>query len=213
MSLDLLVHRVRPASAEPEGALVLLHGRGSHEGDLFPLLDIFDPDRRLVGITPRAPLQLPPGGNHWYVSAGIGTPEPSSFMSTYELLSEWLEAVESSFGVSMSKTILGGFSQGAVMTYAMGLGQRRPRPAGLLALSGFMPTVEGFSLSFDDLKGYPVAISHGSLDTVIGVEWGRQARDRLVQAGADVIYREFPMGHGVDPQFASEIPVWIRKIL
>ena len=59
MSLEA---RVRPADGEPEGALVLLHGRGADELDLFPLLEVFDPERRLVAATPRAPLALPPGG-------------------------------------------------------------------------------------------------------------------------------------------------------
>ena len=60
-----LVHRLRPSAGRPAGALVLLHGRGVDESDLYPLLDAFDPERRLLGATPRAPLQLPPGGNRF----------------------------------------------------------------------------------------------------------------------------------------------------
>ncbi|MDX6436588.1 MAG: phospholipase/carboxylesterase, partial [Gaiellaceae bacterium] len=71
-----LTARVREAAGEPEGALVLFHGRGADEHDLFPLLDALDPERRFVGATPRGPLSLPPGGAHWYVLAGIGTPDP-----------------------------------------------------------------------------------------------------------------------------------------
>ena len=94
--------------------------------------------------------------------------------------------------------MLGGFSQGTVMTYALALGQGRPRPAGLIALSGFMPSVPGFEL---DLSAPlpPVAIGHGTYDEVIGVEWGRAARERLTAAGADILYRESPMGHTIDP--------------
>ena len=74
-----LTARVRPAAGEPEGALVLFHGRGADEHDLFPLLDALDPERRFVGATPRGPLSLPPGGAHWYVLGGIGTPEATTF--------------------------------------------------------------------------------------------------------------------------------------
>ena len=64
--------RERAAAGEAEGALVLFHGRGADEKDLFPLLDLLDPDRRLVGATPRGPLSLPPGGAHWYAVHEIG---------------------------------------------------------------------------------------------------------------------------------------------
>ena len=73
--------------------------------------------------------------------------------------------------------MLGGFSQGGVMSYALGLGAGRPRPAGIMALSSFIPTVDGFELG--DATGLPVAIGHGTYDPVIGVEFGREARDRL----------------------------------
>src|SRR3954447_11027715 len=138
--------RVRPAAGEVEGALVLFHGRGSDENDLFPLLDALDPQRRLLGITPRAPLSLPPGGAHWYAFMELGRPEPTTFLSTFDLASRWLDSLAAETGIPPDRTILGGFSQGAVMTYTLGLGQGRPRPAGMIALSGFVPTVEGFSL-------------------------------------------------------------------
>ncbi len=68
-----LVHRVREPAGEPEGALVLLHGRGVDENDLYPLIDVLDPERRLVGLTPGAPLtNVPPGGRHWYVIREVG---------------------------------------------------------------------------------------------------------------------------------------------
>ena len=72
-----LVARVRPAAGDPIGALVLLHGRGADELDLFPLLDLFDPEQRLVAATPRAPLALPPGGWHWYAFRQVGFPDPA----------------------------------------------------------------------------------------------------------------------------------------
>ena len=113
-----LTARLRPAAGEPEGALVLFHGRGADENDLFPLLDALDPERRFVGATPRGPLSLP-----------------------------------------------------------------------------------------------PIAIGHGTLDPVIGVEWGREARRMLEAAGAEVLYRETPMYHQLDPEFVLEVSEWIRRII
>jgi phospholipase/carboxylesterase len=199
----------RPAEGEPQGALVLLHGRGADEHDLFPLLDALDPERRLHGYTPRGPLSLPPGGAHWYRLGGIPTPDPETFAPTWGLATAWLDALPFDPG----RIVLGGFSQGAAMTYALGLGAGRPRPAGLICLSGFMPRVEGYELSFDGLERYPVAIAHGSLDPVIQVQWGREARSVLEAAGADVLYRETPLPHTIDPHVVPELAEFVRRCL
>jgi len=204
----------RPAAAEPEGALVLLHGRGADERDLFPLLDMLDPERRLLGATARGPLSLPPGGAHWYVVQRVGYPDPQTFHSTYPELAAWLDGILAEHGIPPERTILGGFSQGSVMSYALGLGPDRPRPAGIMALSGFLPTVEGFELELSRAKGLPVAIGHGTHDPVIAVEFGRDARDRLTAAGADVTYRESPMPHTIDPQFLRELQeTWLPETI
>jgi len=210
---DALVHVVRPPAGDAAGALVLLHGRGTSEHDLLPLLDVLDPEQGLLGVTPRAPLTLPPGGAHWYVSVGIPRPDPDSFHATFALVSDWLDALLAEHGLSYDRLVLGGFSQGAVMTYALGLGRGRPRPRGLIALSGFMPEVPDFELDLSDLQGYPVALGHGSYDPVIGVEWGRRARDALVNAGADVTWRESPMPHAVDPDYLDELAGWLAGLV
>ena len=210
---DALVHVVRPAAADPAGALVLLHGRGTSEHDLRPLLDELDPERRLVGVTPRAPLVLPPGGAHWYVSVGIPRPDPDSFHATFGLVSGWLDALLAEHGLGYDRLVLGGFSQGAVMTYALGLGKGRPRPRGLIALSGFLPEVPDFELDLSALEGYPVALGHGTYDPVIGVEWGSRAHETLVRAGADVTWRESPMPHAVDPDYLRELSVWLAGLV
>jgi phospholipase/carboxylesterase len=199
----------RPAAGAPEGALVLLHGRGADEHDLLPLLEALDPHRRLAGITPRGPLALPPGGAHWYVVPRVGFPDPATFRATYDRLAAWLDRVPEATGVPWGRTVLGGFSQGAVMSYALGLGPGRPSPAGLVALSGFIPTVPGFDLDLAGREGLPVAIGHGTSDPVIPVPFGRQARERLEAAGLDVTYRESPMPHAIDPAFVAELRPWL----
>jgi len=124
-----LTARVRPAAGEPDGALVLFHGRGADENDLFPLLAALDPVGRFVGATPRAPLSLPPGGAHWYVLGGIGTPEATTFAASYAAAAEWLDGFLAEHGVGHDRLVLGGFSQGGVMTYSLEPGSR-PATAG-----------------------------------------------------------------------------------
>jgi phospholipase/carboxylesterase len=202
--------RVRPAGAAGEGAgaLVLFHGRGADEHDLFPLLDALDPERRLVGATPRGPLVLPPGGAHWYVLGGVGTPETRTFFGSYDAASVWLDSFLEEQRLGYDRLVLGGFSQGGVMAYSLALGAGRPRPAALVAFSSFIPAVEGFELDLSPPLP-PVAIGHGTLDNVIGVEWGRRARALLEGAGAEVLYRETPMFHQIDPAFVRDVSEWL----
>ena len=211
MSVDDLVHRIRPARGEAEGALVLFHGRGADENDLFPLFDLLDPDGKLLGVAPRGPLSFPPGGAHWYALHRVGYPDPSTFHETFARVDKWLEAFAIESGVGPDKTVLGGFSQGAVMAHALTLGADRPRPRALLAFSGFIPTVPGFELSLDKVVGRPAVIAHGTHDPIIEVDWGRRARDLLTDAGADVTYKESPLGHGIDPTFLPEVAALLRS--
>ena len=115
-------------------------------------------------------------------------------------------------GFGHDRLALGGFSQGGVMTYSLALGQGRPRPAALTVFSSFLPTVEGFELDLSSPLP-PIAIGHGTLDPVIGVEWGRQAREVLEAAGAEVLYRETPMEHQIDPEFVLEVATWLRRVI
>jgi phospholipase/carboxylesterase len=188
-----------PDTGSPQGAVILIHGRGADAGDLEPLLSLLDPDRRLLGVFPRGPLSLPPGGRHWYIVREIGFPDAETFLSTYAELSEHLEGVLAEHGLGWDRTVVGGFSQGAVMSYALGLGAERPNPAAILAFSGFIPTVPEFELDLESRAGLPVSIAHGSLDPVIGVEFGRQARAVLEEAGLAVSYREDPVAHTISP--------------
>jgi phospholipase/carboxylesterase len=209
--VDDLVHELRTPEGDPDGAIVLLHGRGTSEQDLLPLLDVLDPRERLVGAFPRGPLQLPPIGYHWYQVEEVGFPDPETFTATYQRLGSWLEGLGERTGVPIERTVLGGFSQGTVMAWALALGPGRPRPGGILAMSGFIPTVPDFELQLDGLAGLPIAITHGSDDPVISVELGRQARDRAQAAGADVVYRETDVPHIVDPRLIPGLADWLDK--
>jgi len=190
----------RPAAGDAVGALVLLHGRGADEHDLFPLLDALDPERRLHGYSPRAPLALPPGGAHWYVVPRVGFPDTQTFAEGFGALTEWFDALP----YEPHEIVLGGFSLGAVMSYALGLGEGRPRTRALIALSGFIPTVDVWQPDLESAFA-PIAIAHGTYDPVIPVEFGRHARTTLEAAGAEVWYRESPIEHSIDPQVIPQL--------
>jgi len=209
--MEQLVHRVREAAGAPRGALVLLHGRGTDERDLLPLADALDPERRLVALLPRGPLTLPgQPGAHWYVVPRVGFPDERTFAATYAQLAAWLDALPDALGVPWSRTVLGGFSQGAAMSFALGLGPQRPAPAGILALSGFVPHVPGHEPALDGREGFPVALGHGAADPVIPVAFAHAARAELEAAGAELLYRETPgIGHAIDPAFLPELRAWL----
>ena len=131
-----LEHLVREPAAEAEGALILNHGRGSDERDLYGLLDELDPQRRLLGVTPGAPLDaadvaprsdvpVPPVGRHWYAVRRVGYPDPETFAVAFEALTGFCDELLTSRGIGWERVVLGGFSMGAVMSYAVGLGTGR----------------------------------------------------------------------------------------
>jgi phospholipase/carboxylesterase len=191
----------REPAGEPAGALVLLHGRGADERDLFPLLDLLDPERRLLGVTPGGPHHLPPGGRHWYALGGIPTPDPATFAATAPRLAAFLDGLP----VPMDRVVLGGFSQGTVMSYAMSHGPGRPRPAGLVAMSGCLPRVADWPLEPERLRGVPVGIAHGSLDPIIPAQFAAEAEATLTAAGADVLRLSSPVPHMVDPDWIEPL--------
>jgi phospholipase/carboxylesterase len=190
---------------------VLIHGRGADENDLYPLLDALDPKQRLLGFTLRGPLALPPGGAHWYAVGRVGYPEPQTFHSTYRRVSAWLDAFANETGILPDRTVVGGFSQGAVMSYALGLGAGLPRPAAVVALSGFIPTVAGFELDFGRPLP-PVAIAHGAHDPIISVDFARRAHELLERAGAEVLYHESPVPHTIDPAVLDVLAAWVERV-
>jgi phospholipase/carboxylesterase len=209
MALD---HLVREPAGEPQGALILSHGRGADERDLYSLLDVLDPERRLLGLTPGAPLTgVPPGGRHWYVVPRVGYPDPETFAASYRLLTEFADEVLAARGISWDRTVLGGFSMGAVMSYAVGLGEARPSPAAILAMSGFIPTVEGWRAELEGREGLPVLIHHGRNDPIMDVEFGRAAAELLRGGGLDVTYLETDAGHFVPPDLVPQMAALVAS--
>jgi phospholipase/carboxylesterase len=102
---------------------------------------------------------------------------------------------------------------GSVMSYALGLGGDRPAPGGILAFSGFIPTVEGWAPSLADRTATRAFIAHGRADPVIGVEFGRTARRLLESSGMEVDYHESDGGHNIDPLTIRLAGDWLRRAL
>jgi phospholipase/carboxylesterase len=192
---------------------VLLHSRAGDENEVLPLLDDLDPDERHLGLLPLGPLELPPEGRHWYLIEREASPESTTFLPTLEALSVWLDQTLAAHRVDPGRTVLAGFSQGAVMAYSLGLAAGRPSPAGILAFSGYIPRVDGFDLDLERRARLPVSIAHGSLDPTVNVGFGREARARLESAGLAVRYHEDRAGHTITPGGLAQARVVLAEAL
>jgi phospholipase/carboxylesterase len=212
--MSRLIFRERPAAGDPRGLLILHHGRGADENDLLLLGDALDPQRRLHVVTPRAPLTVPGWpGYHWYAVPRVGYPDWDSFHAGYRELADFHDELFERTGIAPSSTVLGGFSMGSVMSYALGLGADRPAPAGILAFSGFVPTVEGWQPDLASRTALRAFIAHGRRDDVISVEFAHQARDLLQAAGLQVEYHESDAAHHIDPAHVVPAAEWVGGTL
>ena len=209
-----LEFRERAADGVPEGLLVLHHGRGADERDLLPLADVLDPERRLLAVTPRAPLELPGWqGYHWYVVPRVGYPDPETFQAAYARLGAFHDELWERSGISPGRTILGGFSMGSVMSYALGLGEDRPAPAGILAFSGFVPVVEGWEPDLSRAGRTRAFVAHGRNDPIMEIGFARRARDLLEQGGLELEYHESDAAHEIDPAHLLPAAEWLGAVL
>ena len=212
--MSALAYRERPPAGPAGGLLVLHHGRGADERDLLGLADVLDPEQRLHVVTPRAPLQLPGWpGHHWYVVPRVGYPDPDTFHAAYRKLAALHDELAERSGVGSERTVLGGFSMGSVMSYALGLGSDRPPVAGILAFSGFVPTVEGWAPDLAGRPGLRVFIAHGRNDPIMQVTFARRAHELLSGGGLPVEYHESDAGHHIDPAHLPAAVEWLRETL
>jgi phospholipase/carboxylesterase len=206
-----LEFRERPAAGAAAGLVVLHHGRGADESDLLGLGDVLDPEHRLHIVTPRAPLTLPGWpGYHWYVVPRVGYPDPDTFRAAYDRLAGFHDELWERTGIAPEQTIFGGFSMGSVMSYALGLGAGRPAPAGILAFSGLIPTVDGWEPELAGREHVRTFIAHGRNDPIMGVDFARRARDLLTAGGLPVEYHESDAAHQIDPAHVPAAVAWLR---
>ena len=192
--------------------VVAMHGRGTDAYDLIPLVESLGFDMLLL-IAPRAPLLFEVGGGYaWYDFGGEGTPDPSSFGDSLKLLQEFLVQIRKGYPIGPTGPILLGFSQGAVMSYAAAL-LDPTKIRGIVALSGYIPNRSNLPFKWHELKGVPVFISHGAYDELIPIKLGKESADLLRNAGANVTFREYTMGHQVTEDVLRELTLWMREVL
>ena len=209
-----LTYRERPSAGRAEGLLVLHHGRGSDENDLLGLADVLDPEQRLHVVTPRAPLTLPGWpGYHWYIVRQVGFPDPDTFHAAFAALAGLHDELWETTGLGPEQTVFGGFSMGSVMSYSLGLSPDRPAPAGILAFSGFIPTVERWEPDLAGRRDLRTFIAHGRRDPIMDVAFAHQARETLEGAGLTPDYHESDAGHQIDPAHIPAAREWLAGTL
>jgi phospholipase/carboxylesterase len=209
MAATLVTNVVR-GRQEPDRLLLLIHGKGADEHDLEARVPYLDPEGRFLTVLPRAPIPFM-SGYHWYETVGIPKGGPQ-FLSSVDALDDLLDSACAEHGFDRRQAVVAGFSQGCALTLALGLRRSdRPRPAGLLGMSGFLPEPAG--LEYDFAGAPPVLVQHGTNDPLIPVDQGRRTVARLGAAGVPVVYREYPMAHEVGLESLQDAVAWLALVL
>lgn len=192
--------------------VVLLHGYGSHMGDLASLCPAIDP-RGYIYVCPNAPLSMDLG----YGAVGYAWTNPpmgdvASSQSAMDLIATTVDEVTADYEVPQGEVVLGGFSQGGMLTYMIGL----PRPEvfrGLIVLSGGVTDPDDLRSRLPKDRSQPVFVSHGTDDTMIPVEDGRLARQLLEDEGYSLDYHEYPMAHEITADVIADLTRWLHRVL
>lgn len=191
--------------------LILLHGRGANEDDLLSLVEYFDD--RLFVVSARAPFPFQHGGGYtWYELEEVGKPEPKMFAESHRKLQQFVADVKAGYPVDPAKTIFCGFSMGTIMSFSIVLAH--PDTAiGVMANSGFIPEGTELVYQWEQIRGKPFFVAHGTYDPVIPVAFGQRARDLLLQHHAQVTYREYDIGHQISEESLNDMMKWLGKQL
>lgn len=210
------IHTIERKPRQPGGQpplLLLLHGYGASEHDLFDLADYVDP--RFHVVSARAPLALPWGGFAWYHLGGAPgrlVPDVPSRARAVDLIERFVPGLPERLGTDPARTYVLGFSQGAIIGLALAL--RQPTAlAGLIAASGYMdPALMPAALP-EALAGLPILQMHGTYDDVIPVEAAHMTRELLAPLPVRHTYHEYPVGHGIHPDGLQAIQTWLAERL
>jgi phospholipase/carboxylesterase len=198
--------------AEKYATLLVLHGRGTDEYDLIPLVLSLGLTGALL-ISPHAPMPFEFGGGFaWYDVGEEGVPSPQTFEKSLGLLRRFIEEIKTGYPVDRERLMLLGFSQGTVMAYSVALTDQASF-LGIAALSGYIPLRSGLPLASRDLGAFSAFVSHGAYDEIIPVRLARESVELLKKAGARVEYREYPMGHEVSERTIRDLSEWTKNVL
>jgi len=214
LSLEYLVREPKITINKPP-LLIMLHGYGSNEQDLFSFADEL-PDELLI-ISARAPLSMGFGSYAWY-TIHFDAPEGkfsdiTEAIEARDTINNFIDEITNNFEFDTNNVFLLGFSQGTILSYAVALNYPG-KVQHVIALSGYINNEllpkELYRSDFINLDFY---ISHGSVDQVIPADWGRKAPSFLDKLGLKNSYQEYPVGHGVAPQNFYSLKTWIEERL
>ncbi len=194
--------------------LLLLHGLGADENDLFGLAPFMD--ERFFIVSPRAPQTLPYGGFAWFELIigpdGIGVSVTQFEQSRVKLLKFVDELIEK-HDLDPKRIFVCGFSQGAMMSLSAFLSEPA-KFAAVVAMSGrAMPEMLPDTKDFDALKDFPIFVTHGLYDQVLPIENGRATNEILKALPVDLEYKEYPMAHEISQESLQDVANWLRKKL
>lgn len=214
LSLTHLVREPRERSEGRPPLLLLLHGVGSNEEDLFALAPYLD--GRFLVVSARAPVVLGPGSYGWFridfTPQGM-VADMAQALRSLAMLPGFIDELVATYGTDEGRTFLAGFSQGAMMSLALAL-TRPDKVAGVAAMSGRLPAqVPGAGPDREALKGLPIIITHGIYDPVLPVENARAARKYLEGLPVELTYREYPMAHEVSLESLRDVSAWLTAAL
>lgn len=211
-TIHTIERKPRTVSADPAPLLIMLHGYGSNEHDLFDIGEYLDP--RLHIVSARGVLNLG-FGYAWYHlggSPGSLVPDPVTRARARDLLAKFVADLPGRLGTNPHHTYLLGFSQGAIMSLA--LAARAPEQfAGVIPLSGYLdPEILEHPLP-PALADLPILQIHGTEDPVIPVTAARQTRDALAPVARRLTYQEYPAGHSITMEGLQLIRDWMSARL
>ncbi|MFK5957755.1 MAG: alpha/beta fold hydrolase [Lutibacter sp.] len=193
--------------------LILLHGYGSNEEDLFSFATEL-PDDLLI-ISTRAPQNLSFGSYSWYTinftaNEGKFSDIPEA-ITARDTIATFIDEIQQRYHISPNKTFLLGFSQGTILSYAVALNYPN-KVQKIIALSGYInPELLPSEVEKIDYSKLDFFISHGSVDQVIPADWAQKAPQFLNTLKIKNSYKEYPVGHGVAPQNFFDFKKWIEK--
>ena len=210
-----LYHLVREPKVKKDKnpLLLLLHGYGSNEEDLFSFAPQL-PDEFFI-VSARAPYSLPPYGNAWYAinfDAGMNKfTDNDQAIQSRDLIVKFIDELIAIYPVDKDNVTLIGFSQGSILSYAAAL--TYPEKINrVVALSGYVHTdIITENIDKEKVSKLRFFISHGTVDQVIPVDWARKAPDFLENLGIENEYHEYAVGHGVTPQNFYDMLAWLNK--
>lgn len=193
--------------------LLLLHGYGSNEEDLFSFAAEL-PEEYYV-ISARAPYDLMYGSYAWYAINFDADENKFSDIeqakTSRDLISNFIDELLANYAIDSNNVNLIGFSQGCILSYAVALSypQKIKR---VVAMSGyFNAEIATQNFKENDFSNLKIFASHGSVDQVVPVDWARKAEPTLKQFGIDIVYKEYPIGHGVSPQNFYDFKNWLQQ--